>query len=87
MGLKQMAWTWQTGTPRERAETVRRHAFDGRPIPEANLLTLFNLTEIGLRRILAGGDWRPEFDVDEAAKSAPPKPNSIDARLARLQGK
>lgn len=80
-----MAWSWETGTPAERAHTVRRHAFDGRPIPEANLLTLFNLTEVGLRRILAGDIWRPEYDIDRAPE--PKKLNSIDARLERLRGR
>lgn len=85
MTLVRMAWSWETGTPRERADTVRRHAFSGRTIPESNLLTLFNLTDVGLRRIMAGEDWRPEFDAD----AVPPKSplNSIDARLRRLQGR
>jgi hypothetical protein len=84
MSLIQTSWKWETGTPQERADTVRRHAFDGRPIPEANLLTLFNLTEVGLRRILGGDIWRPEYDIDQAPQPTPL--NSIDARLARLRG-
>jgi hypothetical protein len=64
MTLIRTAWSWKNGTPHERADTVRRHASSSRPIPEHNLRSLFNLTEDGLRQILAGDDWRPAYDSD-----------------------
>ena len=64
MTLRSTAWNWQAGTWHERAEMVRSHANSPRPIPKENLLTLFQLTEAGLARILRGDDWRPEYDID-----------------------
>lgn len=56
------AWTWATGTPRERAEMVRgtmKHIhFSNEKAKE-----LFNLSDGGLAKILDGGDWRPEYEV------------------------
>ena len=59
-----MGWTWENGTPRERAEMVRstlRRCLGNR---EA-MLDLFNLSETGLRRILAGEDWKPEYEKSD----------------------
>lgn len=56
-------WTWETGTPRERADTVRSHlnACLGN---RDELCKLFKLTEAGLSAILGGYDWRPEYEAD-----------------------
>jgi hypothetical protein len=56
-----MSWTWEHGTQRERGEMVRSHVTACRGDHE-KLRELFWLTESGLRRILAGDDWRPEYE-------------------------
>jgi hypothetical protein len=57
------SWTWNTATPKERGEHVRGTA----PHCFHNLETLrglFNLTPHGLRQIMAGDHWRPEYQAD-----------------------
>lgn len=60
-------WTWENGTPRERAEMVRVHAGVYRPKPfsRAHLLEMFLLTEEGLDAIVKGDIWRPEYQRNE----------------------
>lgn len=58
------AWTWDKGTPRERADTVRGHLAPCRGDHES-LKTLFNLTDNGLKEILAGSDWKPEHRASQ----------------------
>ena len=60
--LTTAAWNWNTGTPHDRAEMVRRHA-NGSQVSRQNLLTLFQLTENGLDQILQGTDWCPEYET------------------------
>lgn len=58
-----MGFSWETGSPAERARTVRAHVapcFGNGQI----LCDLFHLSERGLACILAGYKWRPEFDAD-----------------------
>lgn len=62
MSLTTSAWRWATSSPQERAEMIRRHAGGTRPLPVANLCELFDLTEFGLMRVMAGEDWKPEFE-------------------------
>lgn len=54
-------FTWDTAGPRERGMWVRDHLkvcrYDIR-----RLCDLFELTEAGAERILAGEDWQPEFE-------------------------
>ena len=73
-----MSWSWETGTPRERAEMVRKHAspsarapsyHDARQLSDDDLCRLFNLTPAGLQAILAGADWRPEHAIKPGAPS------------------
>ena len=65
------AWTWKTGTPRERADTVRGHV-SACLNNHGKLRELFNLTEAGLCEILSGSDWRPEHrDHSEDLRSSP----------------
>lgn len=55
-------WTWATASPRERAAMVRGHARGSRPLSFDQLCELFDLTKNGLDAILAGNDWRPEYE-------------------------
>ncbi len=57
-------WSWKTGTPRERAETIRSYAKPDMPGPptDAELRDLFNLTCDGLIAVLRGWDWQPEYE-------------------------
>ena len=59
--MRQVHWSWATGTPRERADMVRGHAFGCHPLPEDQLYDLFLLTNEGLARIKAGDGRRPEY--------------------------
>lgn len=61
------SWNWASGTPRERAEMVRRTG------SRVNLCTLFNLTEDGLNKIMNGHDWKPEFEAYHDGSSQPVK--------------
>ena len=70
-------WTWKTGAPRERAQTVRGHVSACLGNRE-KLKELFNLTEHGLSSILGGYDWRPEYSADsdgEPERAVPEKSN------------
>jgi hypothetical protein len=55
-------WTWAGATPAERAAWVRDHFYHHCFSNEKLTCDLFNLTEDGCNRILAGEDWRPEFE-------------------------
>ena len=57
-------WSWKTGTPRERANVIREHASPDmpRPMTDAELCDLFNLTLAGLIAVLRGWDWKPEYE-------------------------
>jgi hypothetical protein len=50
-------WTWATGTPSERADAIRSHALK---LNSVAVRDLFQLTESGLDKILAGDIWRPD---------------------------
>lgn len=56
-------WTWAGATPQERGEWVRLHWGHCRRDEEA-LAKLFNLTAQGVRNILHGDDWKPEYSRD-----------------------
>jgi hypothetical protein len=58
--LKQ-PFVWGTASPYERAKMVRQHRYEGK----LNLCDLFCLTDEGLAAILAGGDWKPEYERHE----------------------
>lgn len=51
-------WSWATGTPKERADFVRRTARI-EALTSEYLCDLFDLTMIGLADILRGRDWKP----------------------------
>lgn len=55
-------WTWATGTPKERADMVRRH-YEIYDLTGENLCELFGLTLNGLVEIVRGMDWRPEYSI------------------------
>lgn len=59
-------WTWENGTPKERADMVRSHLnhCHGSAV---ELRKLFHLTEHGAQRILAGDDWKPEYSETPTA--------------------
>lgn len=59
-----MSWSWENGTPRERANIVRSHAHGTRPLSNAALRDLFCLTPEGLLAILRGLDWCDEFSTE-----------------------
>lgn len=65
------AWTWVKATPRERAEFVRQHRHDS-SFTQDKLCELFDLTHDGLRQIMNGADWRPDY------KRAPIPPPQAD---------
>jgi hypothetical protein len=56
-----MGWTWKEANPHQRGECVRTtapHCFDS----QTHLMKLFNLTANGLQKIMAGDQWRPEYE-------------------------
>ena len=59
------AWTWESGTPKERGEMVRSTLPHVRHDME-KLCELFCLTGTGAREIVAGSDWKPEHDTNAA---------------------
>ena len=56
-----LRWTWEHGSPAERAWMVRSHR--NCATPEA-LCDLFQLTPRGLRAIFDGDDWRPQYSTE-----------------------
>ena len=54
-------WNWETASPAERADMVRRHAGGSRPLGTVALADLFQLTDAGVSAILAGDTWRKEY--------------------------
>lgn len=50
-----MGWSWEIGSPRERADMVRSHLGIG--LTEDHLCDLFNLTPEGLLAIKRGLNW------------------------------
>lgn len=62
------AWTWELGTPRERADTIRAHSQSRLSVEQ--LCELFYLTPDGARAILRGDNWKPEY----ASSPSPPTP-------------
>lgn len=57
------SWSWNTGTPRERAMMVRDHHIRGTCLGNKQILgDLFNLTEDGVEKILNGADWHPDHE-------------------------
>ena len=57
-------WTWETGTPMERADAIRMHMQGSRPLSFAQTAEMFNLTDAGLQAILKGQPWRAQYDRD-----------------------
>jgi hypothetical protein len=55
-----MGWSWEKGTPKERADTVRAH-WHACLANKENLAELFNLTPAGVDQIMHGDVWRPEY--------------------------
>lgn len=55
-----MGWTWESGSPNERAAFIRCH----RDLTDDDLRKLFCLTERGLLRIMGGDDWMPEYSTE-----------------------
>ena len=55
-----MAWAWNTGTARERANIIRSHAKDP-TLSDAALMQVFQLSQSGLSQILRGADWNPSM--------------------------
>lgn len=60
-------WTWERAPPRERAEMVRNHTYGAKPLSWDAIKELFCLTDIGMRRIMAGDIWRPEYQQTPGA--------------------
>lgn len=58
-------WQWETGTPKERADTVRAHLAACHGDYEV-LAKLFFLTGDGVRQILSGDIWRPEYSTERS---------------------
>ena len=52
-----MSWTWETGTPRERAEMIRRHG----NLKDETVCDLFDLSVEGLLAIRRGADWCEQY--------------------------
>jgi hypothetical protein len=59
-------WTWDKGTPYERAEMVRGHS-RVHSLSPCHLRQLFDLTEAGLNKILSGDDWCLEYEESSHA--------------------
>ncbi len=53
-------WSWETGTPFERAEMVRRH-LNSPGLHWDSVRELFNLTDEGIRMIARGENWCEEY--------------------------
>lgn len=54
------AWSWNDGTPAERAATVRSHL---RTLDHHAIQSLFKLSRNGVEKIAAGDIWRPEYET------------------------
>lgn len=70
-----MSWSWETGTPRERAKIVRQH--QDPKLSRDDLCRLFRLTRAGLSEILSGKDWRPEYSYEQ--RREPPNSSAPSA--------
>lgn len=58
-------WTWETGTPKERADLVRSTS-DITGISTDDICDLFDLSYKGLADILRGRDWQREHSRSPA---------------------
>lgn len=56
----QRRWTWEGGSPMERADVVRAH-YKNRDLTGEDLCRTFNLTCNGLIEIIRGKNWSPEY--------------------------
>lgn len=86
--MTRRAWSWATGTPRERAEFVRNQALDLRVSGE-QLCEIFRLTPMGLVAILRGADWGDAFSTIPAARNqgdAPTDAGDRDSAADRAAG-
>lgn len=54
---------WEGMTPKHRGELVRRNASTFPRLSLFGVCHLYSLNREGARKILAGGDWHPEFDI------------------------
>lgn len=59
MGEMMNRFEWWSGSPRERADMIRRH-YGG--LSSEKVCDLFELTPEGLDTIARGADWSPEFE-------------------------
>jgi hypothetical protein len=59
MALIDQAFRWEAASPSERGKMVRQHRYERK----LNLKELFCLTDEGLEEILAGRDWKPEYET------------------------
>lgn len=73
-----MAWTWEAGTPRERADLIRAHLRGVRPLSNAAACDLFNLTDDGLESVLRGADWQPRFTRSKTVDLCSPQQAEAD---------
>lgn len=58
----QPAWTWENGTPQERAEAIRSHQ---RSLNPDAIRQLFHLTVEGEDMIRRGDIWRSEYETTD----------------------
>lgn len=60
---------WLRLSPKERAEMVRVYGKDSRA--GSIVGDIFGLTDLGVKKILEGDDWRPEYSMWNAETNEP----------------
>ena len=65
-----MADRWEKMSPRERADLIRAH----RSLGSNAVRELFRLTQRGLRMIIMGEDWKPQYQAEKDAATPPERP-------------